>query len=86
MAPTKVNMTRADLWKIFTDKNPKMSGDDESHITMTVRGLRKLFETAYDQGHDQGFENGKAWEAAHPKETKSDIFNDMFGKGNPFSK
>jgi hypothetical protein len=79
-------MKRSALWKIFTDKNPKMAGPDDSHITLTVRGLRHLFETAYDQGHDEGFENGSAWRDNHPKETESssDIFNQMFGKDNPF--
>ncbi len=85
-------MTRDELWSVFTSKNPRMAGGDDSHITLTVRGLRKLFEQAYDRGHEQGVANGRAMVAREaeinaskdkPSE-RGDLFSEMFGKNNPF--
>lgn len=87
-------MTRDELWSVFTSKNPRMAGDDDSHITLTVRGLRKLFEQAYERGHEQGVANGRAVavreaeiDASKDKPSeRGDLFSKMFGKGGPFAK
>lgn len=52
-------MTKEELWRIYTDKNPQFL-DEDAVIQMTGRGLRKLFEQTWDQAHGQGFSNGKA--------------------------
>jgi hypothetical protein len=39
-------MTREQLWKIYCDKNPSFAG--EGNVTMSARGLRKLFEQTWD--------------------------------------
>lgn len=48
-------MTADQLWKQFVEKYPKWA-DGDHHVTLTARGLRKMVETAFDQGvihHDQ---------------------------------
>lgn len=50
-------MTKDELWKIYTDKNPKFLTDG---ATFTAAGLKKFFDTTFDQAHDQGVINGKA--------------------------
>lgn len=65
-------MNKQQLWKIYTDKNPSFAGDGE--ITLTATGLRKLFDTTFEQGIEHGRQRS-AIEAAL-KETLS--------KGKPF--
>ena len=45
-------MTRSQLWKIYTDRNPSFDGD--GNVTMTARGLRKMFETTWDVAYFDG--------------------------------
>lgn len=45
-------MDKQQLWKIYTDKNPSFAG--EGHVTLTTAGLRKLFDTTFDQGVEHG--------------------------------
>jgi hypothetical protein len=47
-------MTREQLWKIYTKRNPSFDGD--GNVTMTARGLRKLFETTWDMAYFNGEE------------------------------
>jgi hypothetical protein len=39
-------MTRSQLWKIYVKRNPSFDGD--GNVTMSARGLRKMFETTWD--------------------------------------
>lgn len=39
-------MTKEQLWKIYSRKNPSFNGD--GNVTMTARGLRKLFDTTWE--------------------------------------
>lgn len=41
-------MTREQLWKIYTDKNPQFL-NEEAIVQLPVRGLKKLFEQTWDQ-------------------------------------
>jgi len=45
-------MDKQQLWKIYTDKNPSFAGDGE--VTLTAAGLRKLFDTTFEQGVEHG--------------------------------
>ena len=45
-------MTREQLWKIYCDKNPSFAG--EGNVTMSARGLRKLFEQTWDYAYEHG--------------------------------
>ena len=65
-------MNKQQLWKIYTDKNPSFAGDGE--ITLTAAGLRKLFDTTFEQGIEHGRQLS-AIEAA---------FKETLSKGKPF--
>lgn len=45
-------MDKQQLWKIYTEKNPSFAGDGE--VTLTAAGLRKLFDTTFEQGVEHG--------------------------------
>jgi hypothetical protein len=45
-------MKKSQLWKIYVAKNPSFAGD--GNITMSARGLRKLFEQTWDFAYEQG--------------------------------
>jgi len=53
-------MSKEDLWKTYTERNPSFDGD--GMVTLSARGLRKLFEQTWEHAQDHGFENGKAWQ------------------------
>jgi hypothetical protein len=86
-------LTRDELWAIYTTKNPSMAGADDMRITLTARGLRKIFNITWEQAQDAGFANGQAWEKNQAKMRGAkepaadiDVFKEMFGKkGSPFS-
>lgn len=40
-------MTKDQLWKIYTDKNPKFLG--EGNVTLSKKGLKHLFDQTWDQ-------------------------------------
>jgi hypothetical protein len=68
-------MTREQLWQIITDRNPQFVTQP---CTLTPAGLKKLFDTAWEQGHEQGLANGRALQmqaarGAHP-------FDRIFGE------
>ena len=50
-------MTKNELWAIYVKKNPSFEG--EGNITLSKRGLKKLFnttwETAYFDGHEEKY-------------------------------
>jgi len=43
---------KSQLWKIYVAKNPSFAGD--GNITMSARGLRKLFDQTWDYAYEQG--------------------------------
>ena len=47
-------MTRSQLWNIYVKRNPSFGGD--GNVTMTARGLRKMFETTWDVAYFDGEE------------------------------
>ena len=53
-------MKKSQLWKIYVAKNPSFEGD--GNITMSARGLRKLF----DQTWDYAFHEGEPEDAPSP--------------------
>jgi hypothetical protein len=54
-------MTREELWQQIIDQNPSFAGE-ENKITLTGKGLRKLFDLAYNQAYEQGKSVGSASE------------------------
>jgi hypothetical protein len=39
-------MTKEELWKIYSKKNPSFNGD--GNVTMSAKGLRKMFDTTWE--------------------------------------
>lgn len=68
-------MTRDELWKIYTKKNPSFEG--EGTVTLSRAGLRKMFDQVYEKGHEQGVANGRALEAL--KKPDNSLFARVFG-------
>jgi hypothetical protein len=48
---------KSQLWKIYTAKNPSFAGD--GNITMSARGLRKLFDQTWDYAYHEGEEENE---------------------------
>lgn len=67
-------MDKIEYWEIVVVKYPHLAREEEK-TTLTVKGLRALLEQAWQKGHDQGFQNGKAWEQMNGK--KSDGFEQL---------
>ena len=64
-------MTKKELWKLYTKRNPSFNGD--GNVTLTAKGLRKLFDTTWDTA----FYDGEEEEDTRPPITSSvsDILN-----------
>ena len=45
-------MTKKELWKIYTARNPTFDG--EGTVTMTAAGLRKMYDTTWDVAFHDG--------------------------------
>jgi hypothetical protein len=70
-------MTRSQLWKIYTDRNPSFNGD--GNVTMTARGLRKMFETTWDVAYfDGGMEPDRSYRSDQPN-CNLEALKQMFG-------
>jgi hypothetical protein len=69
-------MSREELWKVFTDRNPALLGDGAEPVTLRRRGIKKLFDAAYDAGLKAQFGGVKE------PDNFPDIFRDMFGGKN----
>jgi hypothetical protein len=48
------HMTKNELWRIYVKKNPSFEGD--GNVTMSARGLKKLFDTTWDTAYYDGEE------------------------------
>ena len=51
-------MKKSQLWKIYVAKNPSFAG--EGNVTMSARGLRKLFDQTWDLAINEGEEENEA--------------------------
>lgn len=45
-------MKKSQLWKIYCEKNPAFERD--GNVTLSTRGLRKLFDQTWDLAYEQG--------------------------------
>lgn len=75
-------MKKEDLWAIYVRKNPEF--DSDGNVTMSAKGLKKLFEQTWDVGNREGFNNGRAWgkteaERKAKNEDVGGIFKKYFG-------
>lgn len=51
-------MKKSQLWKIYTAKNPSFAGD--GNVTMSARGLRKMFDQTWDLAIHEGEDEHEA--------------------------
>ena len=51
-------MKKSQLWKIYCAKNPSFAGD--GNVTMSARGLRKMFDQTWDLAIHEGEEENEA--------------------------
>lgn len=78
-------MSKGELWAIYVRKNPQFETEG---ATFTAAGLKKFFDTTWEQAHSQGLENGKALakmgDSKVPQQSDPmDIFRGVFGKDSP---
>jgi hypothetical protein len=50
-------MTKYELWEIYCTKNP--SFEQEGNVTLSTKGLRKLFETTWDKAIESTYRETK---------------------------
>ena len=66
-------MTKEQLWKVYCDKNPSFSGG--GNVTMSARGLRKLFDTTWDtamyDGEEESYQDDRPIRSAAVDELMS---------------
>ena len=46
-------MTKKEVWKAYVKRNPSFNGDGK--ITMSARGLRKMFDNTWEMAYEAGF-------------------------------
>lgn len=72
-------MTKNELWRIYVKRNPSFEGD--GNVTMSARGLRKLFDTTWDtaywDGEDEPVE--KTDQSFQPRSQSINDLMSMFG-------
>jgi hypothetical protein len=76
-------MIKEQVWAKFCEINPSFLIAAELQLTPTQ--LKKMIETAYKYGHEEGFERGKdvtrkLYKAANPGNGNMDIFKDIFNQ------
>lgn len=64
-------MTKEELWSAFLQRYPQFQ-DEESIVKQTARGLRRIIDQAWDEGHAKGVANGRALEAMDNDRRKKD--------------
>jgi hypothetical protein len=79
-------MTKQQLWSKYVERNPSFDG--LGTITMSARGLRKMFNQTWDVAFESGFkqefeDDGEEEEYPEPIKHSPEamnIFNTIFGK------
>lgn len=67
-------MTKKELWKIYSKRNPSFDG--EGVITLSAAGLRKMFETTWEIAMYDGEEEPIP---KHPPSGNLDALKQIFG-------
>lgn len=72
-------MTKEQLWKIYSRKNPSFDGD--GNVTMTAKGLRKLFDTTWEIAMYDGEEEAveKTSHSFQQESASLDMLKSIFG-------
>jgi len=71
-------MTKEELWKVYSNKNPSFDGS--GNVTLSAKGLRKLFDTTWDVAMYDGEEEGEDEPRSYHSSTASlDSLKSIFG-------
>ena len=71
-------MTKEELWKVYSNKNPSFNG--RGNVTMSAKGLRKLFDTTWDVAMYDGEEECKDEPRSyHSSSASLDSLKSIFG-------
>jgi hypothetical protein len=69
-------MTKEELWKVYSNKNPSFNG--RGNVTMSAKGLRKLFDTTWDIAMFDG-EGEEEPRSHHSTGASLDALKSIFG-------
>jgi hypothetical protein len=71
-------MTKEELWKVYVNKNPSFNG--RGNVTMSAKGLRKLFDTTWDvamyDGEEESEDEPRSY---HSSSASLDSLKSIFG-------
>lgn len=71
-------MTKNELWNIYVKRNPSFNGN--GNITMSAKGLKKLFDTTWDTAFYKGEEEDENIEQNFQQQSSSvDMLRSIFG-------
>lgn len=71
-------MTKEELWKVYSNKNPSFNG--RGNVTMSAKGLRKLFDTTWDIAMYDGEEEEEVGpKSYHSSSASVDALKSIFG-------
>lgn len=71
-------MTKEELWKVYSNKNPSFNG--RGNVTMSAKGLRKLFDTTWDVAMFDGeMEKEDEPRSYHSSSASLDSLKSIFG-------
>lgn len=51
-------MTKEYLWNLICSKNESFRGEDSTQITLTSRGLKKMFDLIWEKAESVGYDRG----------------------------
>ena len=70
-------MTKEELWKVYSNKNPSFNG--RGNVTMSAKGLRKLFDTTWDVAMYDGEEESEDEPRSYHSTPSLDSLKNIFG-------
>ena len=79
-------MTKEHLWNVICSRNESFRGEDSTQITLTSRGLKKMFDLIWETAERAGFDRGIEVSKQINKTSKSgkvdsdNFMNDFFNK------
>ena len=72
-------MQASELWLKYCERNASFR-DPDGEVTMSVRGLKKLFDQTFEHGHKLGVSNGNAMAEREAERPRADsLFGKIFG-------
>ena len=71
-------MNQQELWSAYCARNPNFASDGE--VTMTVNGLKKLFEQTWRIAYETGVASEKERDSRLTDEPGDALFETFFGK------